>query len=172
METTEKLPLGTLVKHRFEGVGRIVGYDPNFYLIYFKKGVTKVPYSFKDMQVELNDDREHHQLKSAMKEVLGDYGWIENDLELAKRWNDGKVVFQPGDNTQPKEVPLDTFFKKIIGIREKLRVLEQKINNHPNLTSVEKIDLEGYITRCYGSLTTFNILFADKASNFKGSSSD
>jgi hypothetical protein len=60
------------------------------------------------------------------------------------------------------------FFKKLIGVREKLRVLEQKINNHPTLASEEKIELEGYITRCYGSLTTFNVLFAAKESQFHG----
>jgi hypothetical protein len=61
---------------------------------------------------------------------------------------------------------MEAFFKKVIGVREKLRVLEQKINNHPSLSPEEKLDLAGYVTRCYGSLTTFNVLFATRASHF------
>ena len=82
----------------------------------------------------------------------------------------GTLRLIPGqEGTQPKDVPLEAFFKKIIGIREKLRVLEQKINNHKALSADDKVDLQGYITRCYGSLTTFNVLFASKASGFVGS---
>jgi superoxide dismutase len=76
----------------------------------------------------------------------------------------------PGkEDTQAKEIPIEVFIKKIIGVREKLRVLEQKINNHPNLDAADKLELQGYITRSYGSLTTFNALFADKVSHFVGS---
>jgi len=76
----------------------------------------------------------------------------------------------PGnDEVQEKEIPIEAFFKKIIGVREKLRVLEQKINNNKNLSGEEKLELQGYITRCYGSLTTFNVLFASRDSQFKGS---
>jgi hypothetical protein len=76
----------------------------------------------------------------------------------------------PGkEDTQPKEIPIEAFIKKIIGVREKLRVLEQKINNHPNLDAADKLALQSYPTRSYGSLTTFNALFADKVSHFVGS---
>lgn len=89
--------------------------------------------------------------------------------ELGKRWVGGTVKLLPGNTeTQPKEFPIEYFFKKIIGVREKLRVMEQKVNNHPSLSLEEKLELEDYITRCYGSLTTFNALFAKKESYFKG----
>jgi hypothetical protein len=108
-------------------------------------------------------------VKQAVREVLGDYGWLDIDLELAKRWTGGTVKLIPGKTeTQAKEVPIEMFFKKLIGIRDKLRVLEQKINAHPVLTPEEKLEFDGYITRCYGSLTTFNVLFIAKEAQFRG----
>jgi hypothetical protein len=93
-------------------------------------------------------------------------------IEIAPRWHGGTVTLKPGNDTQPKDIPIDVFFKKIIGIRESLRVLEQKINSHPQLSAEDKINLQAYITKSYGSLTTFNILFKDGKDKFVGSGSD
>lgn len=166
-----KFGLGSIVAHPAFGRGRIVAYEADGYVILFKGADTKhVSFGFENLKgEELAGDPQVDRIKQAMREVLNDYGWLDVDLEMGQRWVGGTMKLIPGkETTQAKDIPLDAFFKKLIGVREKLRVLEQKINNHPKLTDEEKLELEGYITRSYGSLTSFNALFAEKESYFKG----
>lgn len=86
---------------------------------------------------------------------------------ISPRNVDGRVIFEDGQGRQFKEVPAQTFFKKVTAVREKLRVLEQKINNHGGLSTADKAELQTYISRSYGSLTTFNFLFRDEQDKFK-----
>jgi hypothetical protein len=168
-----RLGIGAIVNHIDYGRGRIVRYQDEGYLVLYKNGETRwVGWQFHGLTaVDSAGEPELDRIRQVMREVLLDYGWLDADLELGKRWLGGTMRLVPGqEGTQAKDVPLEAFFKKIIGVRDKLRVLEQKINSHPKLEPEEKLELQGYISRCYGSLTTFNVLFAQKGSQFTSSS--
>jgi hypothetical protein len=168
-----RLGIGTLVRHSQFGLGRVVAYEPGQYVIVFRGGDTRrVAFRFDGLEVEeKRGDPETDRIRQAVRDVLGEHGWIDIDLELAPRWAGGMLRMVPGKpDVQPKDVPIEAFFKKIVGVRDRLRVLEQKINAHPTLGPEEKLELQGYITRCYGSLTTFNILFGAEGSRMQGSS--
>jgi hypothetical protein len=114
-------------------------------------------------------DMTREEFAQAVREALRQE---EAPIPLAPRWEGGTVVLKPGDPaTQPKEIPLDALFHKIVMIRDRLRVLEQKINAHDKLSDAEKVDMQQYVTRCYGSLTTFNVLFRDERDRFVGDKS-
>jgi len=90
----------------------------------------------------------------------------------AEKWRGGTVILKPGNLAlQERSWPVDTLFHKIVMIRNRLRTLEQQVNGM-DLPEDVKIKLQGYITGCYGSLTSFNVLFADEADQFKGAGSD
>lgn len=108
----------------------------------------------------------HEAVGDALNESFGGSGPI-----IHKRMMGGRVLFEDADGREAKAVPVEQFFKKVTSIREKLRVLEQKLNNHPSLDRSEVAELQGYLTRCYGTLTTFNFMFQSESDKFKGSGS-
>ncbi|ACL65776.1 conserved hypothetical protein [Anaeromyxobacter dehalogenans 2CP-1] len=110
-------------------------------------------------------DMTREEFAQAIREALRE----DVPVPLAPKWEGGTVVLKPGDpGTAPKEIPLDSLFHKIVMIRDRLRVLEQKVNATDKLTDAEKVELQQYVTRCYGSLTTFNVLFRDEKDRFVG----
>jgi hypothetical protein len=104
------------------------------------------------------------ELKDLLREAME-----ETDVQLAPKWEGASVVLKPADpSLQSREIPIDSLLHKVVMIRDRLRVLEAKLNAHPKLTDAEKVDLQQYVTRCYGSLTTFNLLFREKRDQFEG----
>jgi len=90
------------------------------------------------------------------------------DIRISPRMSGGNVVFEDGEGRVVKDLPVATVFKKVTSVREKLRVLEQKINNHSSLDAAEVAELQAYLSRCYGSLTTLNFLFREDEDRFQG----
>lgn len=107
-------------------------------------------------------------IKAIVKEALQEE-MAMGRIPMASRYENGKLILQPADTSQKaKEIPIDSFFKKITSVREKLRVLEQKINANSKITQEERAELQLLITRAYGSLTTFNVLFKHDDDKFEG----
>jgi hypothetical protein len=169
----ELLGIGSRIQHPSYGAGVVIRLHKKIYDVCFIEGGIK-PVA-KDFEVEIIEhiESEYHvsfsEAEDALMKILREWSDITEVVPLADRWKDGVMVLQPGDKTlQSKEVPIDIFFNKIVMLRDRLRVMEQKINAHKILTNEEKVDLQQYVTRIYGSLTTFNVLFKHKGDQFEG----
>lgn len=127
--------------------------------------------AIKQAIIELSDDGEiinYEKIGKIVSETINEE-LMDFESELGDKWEGGKIIIKPGrEHLQSKEIPIEKFFKKIVMIRDKLRVLEQQVNSNKKLDEEEKIKLQGYITRCYGTLTTFNTLFKYKGDYFIG----
>jgi hypothetical protein len=105
------------------------------------------------------------ELMELFREASGDV-----EVPLAPKWEGGMIQLIPGKaDLQAKELPIDALFHKVVMVRDRLRTLEQRVNAHPKLSDAEKVEMQQYITRIYGSLTSFNVLFRDKEDQFVGS---
>jgi len=117
-------------------------------------------------------DMDKEEFREVLRAVIRDELGV-GEVRLGGRWEGGEVILKPGkEGTAEKRIPIEALFNKVVMIRDKLRVLEQKINGNSKLTSEEKIQMQQYVTGCYGSLTTFNVLFADKGDQFVGQRGD
>jgi hypothetical protein len=124
----------------------------------------EAPLTLPEDLLAMDEDAFRKVLTEVLRDELG-----LGDADLAPKWEGGEMILRPGrEGLQEKRVPLDALFNKIVMIRDRLRVLEQKVNSHPKLTPEEKLQMQQYVTGCYGSLTTFNVLFANREDQFVG----
>lgn len=166
------LGIGSRIKHNELGVGVVTNVSPKFYWVTFiEKGLETIELDSDFEVIEALEDEvdsvSFYEVEKMLKNLLEKYSDIGSKVSIADKWKGGKIVLEPGTQTQNKEISIDTFFNKIVMVRDRLRVMEQKINSS-NLEATEKIELQQYITRCYGSLTTFNVLFKNQSDYFVG----
>lgn len=172
----EELSVGTRVDHPRYGEGIVSKNNLTAYEIFFERG-GKIEITKRNTDLTVlkkNEDAPKTgisvaEIEKVIRFVLDQYAALTEVVPLGEKWAGGTMILQPANvYLQPKEIPIEVFFHKIVMLRDRLRVLEQNINSHKVLTDEEKVDIQQYITRAYGSLTTFNILFADKEQYFVG----
>jgi hypothetical protein len=175
----EELAVGTRVDHPRYGEGIVSKNKITSYEIFFERG-GKIEISKHNEDLEVIETPEEkprnsltlNEVEKVLRLVLEDQSALQEIVPLGDKWFGGNMLLQPANlSLKPKEIPIEAFFHKIVMVRDRLRVLEQNINSNTVLTDEEKINLQQYITRIYGSLTTFNILFAEKEHYFVGAKS-
>lgn len=167
------LGIGSRINHNEFGKGVVTNVTSKHYWVTFiDNGLETIELDSEFEVIEAAEDDvdtiSFYEVEKTLKSILKKWSDVSEVVTIADKWKGGKLILEPGDtNLKSNEVPIDTFFHKITMVRDRLRVMEQKINSS-NLDEQEKIDLQQYITRSYGSLTTFNVLFKHKDHNFVG----
>jgi DUF438 domain-containing protein len=169
------LGVGTRLQHTQFGPGIIVGVKYAMYIISFiHHGIKEIDKTDTNLDEIIPENvttevETTSQVEKSLLKILRQWSDITELVPLGDRWLGGAMLLQPADKSQkPKEIPIDIFFHKIVMLRDRLRVLEQQVNAHKSLSDEEKVNLQQYITRIYGSLTTFNVLFKNKEHWFVG----
>ena len=165
---------GSRIHHPDHGKGVVTNVTARHYFVSFiDKGIETIDL---DADFEVIESLEYEvdlvsffEVESSLTKILQRWSDATQTVHLGDRWKDGTMILKPGDDDlSAKEIPIDTFFHKIVMVRDRLRVMEQKINASKDLSDELKVDLQQYITRIYGSLTTFNVLFKWKEDGFVG----
>ena len=169
------LGIGSRIKHQEYGLGVVTNVTAKHYWVTFiENGLETIDVDSEFEVIEALEDEvdsvSFYEVEKTLKNVLQRWSDVSQVVPIADKWKGGKLIMEPGTATQNKEVPIDVFFHKITMVRDRIRVMEQKINSS-NLDESEKIDLQQYITRIYGSLTTFNVLFKSTTDYFVGDKS-
>ena len=171
------LGIGSRINHSEFGLGVVTNVSNKHYWVTFiENGLETIDLNsaFEVIESVENevDTVSFYDVESTLKKMLQKWSDISEIVPIADKWKGGNLILEPNDtNLQSKEIPIDTFFHKIVMVRDRIRVMEQKINSS-NLDDQDKVDLQQYITRIYGSLTTFNVLFKIKEQQFTGSKSN
>jgi hypothetical protein len=169
----ETLGVGSRVNHPAFGMGVVIYLDVAAYKVCFvQHGIKHVGKNFDKWEVieavSQEDPVSFDQAEKSLIKILRTWADVTELVDLGDKWKGGKLILEPEDSTmKSKEMPIEIFFHKIVMMRDRLRVMEQRINSS-SLEEEEKINLEQYITRIYGSLTSFNVLFKNREHHFKG----
>ena len=171
------LGIGSRIEHPEHGKGVVTNVTSELYWVTFiNKGLETITVDDTFEIIEAVDGEvdtvSFYEVEKSLRDLLKRYSDISEVVPIADKWRGGILTFTPKDSSlSSKDIPIDTFFHKIVMLRDRIRVMEQKVNASKVLDEQDKIDLQQYITRMYGSLTTFNVLFKSSSQNFKGASS-
>lgn len=178
MDEQTKLGIGTRLQHTYYGPGVIIALKYASYTISFiNHGIKEIDKTDQQLDEIIPENyteeiETHASYEKSLLKILRLWADPQELVPLGDRWEGGKLLLQPKDLSQkPKEIPVDIFFHKIVMLRDRLRVMEQQINAHKKLSDEDKVNLQQYITRIYGTLTTFNVLFKQKEHWFVGDKS-
>ncbi len=168
------LGIGSRIEHNEFGKGVVTNVTSKHYWVTFmENGLETIELDSDFEVVEAVDDEvdtiSFSEVEQSLISILRRWSDVSSRIPIADKWKGGSLVLTPGDSSlSAKEIPIDTFFHKIVMVRDRIRVMEQKINASKNLDDQEKVDLQQYLTRIYGSLTTFNVLFKSQGDQFVG----
>ncbi|MBS9464109.1 hypothetical protein KIM67_16930 [Flagellimonas sp. 389] len=167
------LGIGSRIEHPEYGKGVVTNVSSKHYWVTFlENGLETIDIDSEFEVIESVEDEvdtvSFFDVERSLVTILQKWSDVGEKVAIADKWRGGKLILEPGDAMANKEMPIDTFFHKIVMVRDRIRVMEQKINSSKNLDDQEKVDLQQYITRIYGSLTTFNVLFKNKSDQFVG----
>lgn len=170
------LGIGSRIEHPTHGKGVITNVTAELYWVTFiEAGLETITVDDTFEIIEAVEDEvdtvSFYEVEKSLRDLLKRYSDISEVVPIADKWKGGTLTLTPKDKTlSSKDIPIETFFHKIVMLRDRIRVMEQKINSSKVLEDQDKVDLQQYITRMYGSLTTFNVLFKNSTQNFKGAS--
>jgi len=162
------LGIGSRVRHPAFGDGVVIKLHPIAYdVVFMQYGLKSVGKTYDKWEIieaiEGVEEVSFSKAENALIKILKDFSDIQHIVPLGGKWDGGTMILKPRDSgLKSKEIPIETFFHKIVMTRDRLRVMEQRINAHKVLTDEDKVNLQQYISRIYGSLTTFNVLFDDR----------
>jgi hypothetical protein len=170
---------GDIIKHPLYGKGTVIKVEATFFTLNFpNRGNMDISKRTEDLEwipasenvIESSEEElTYSKLESTLRNLLNNFSDIQQIVPIGEKWQGGTLILQPADKSlKPKEIPIETFFHKIVMVRDRIRVMEQQINSHQQLSDADKVDLQQYITRMYGSLTTFNVLFKEANHYFVG----
>ncbi len=171
------LGIGSRVKHPAFGDGVVVGAEVVAYKVCFiTYGIKLVGKEYSSWEIiekiDADDKVSFSEAEKSLIKILKTWSDISEVVPLGDKWRNGLMILKPDDAAlKPKEIPIDVFFHKIVMVRDRIRVMEQRINAS-DLSDEEKVNLQQYITRIYGSLTPFNVLFKTKEDQFVGEKGD
>ena len=170
------LGVNSRINHPEFGMGVVTNVTSKHYWVTFiENGLETIDIDSEFEVIEAVEDEvdtiSFLEVETTLKNMLKQWSDISEVIPIADKWKGGKLILEPKDtNLASKEIPMETFFHKIVMVRDRVRVMEQKINAS-KLDDQDKVDLQQYITRIYGSLTTFNVLFKIKEHQFSGAKS-